>query len=192
VTRLEFNLLPEEFRRPEKEVRLKLWAVVLVGVAIVIIVFLVLVYTGQTRRLDELANGINETQTEIAKLQESVRLTEEVDKLKAGLEENINAINALANQNADRVSILQTVNRCIPPQLALVSLEERSQTYLITGYASSNMIVAKFIDTLRQSGKFTTVTLTFIRPTVVDREDVLSFEVSAIVSYSTPQPEQQL
>ena len=34
---LEFNLLPEEFRRPEREIRLRLWGVVLAGVAVVVI-----------------------------------------------------------------------------------------------------------------------------------------------------------
>jgi Tfp pilus assembly protein PilN len=191
VARLEFNLLPEEFRRPEREVRLRLWAVVLAGVAVVLIAFLVLIYTGQVRKLEELSTHVRETQAEIAKLQESVRLTEEVDRLKGGLEENISAINALANQNADRVTILEAVNRCLPDELALISLEEKSQTYLITGYASSNIIVATFIEKLKQSGRFSTVTLTFIRPTTIEGQDALSFEVNAMAGYYSNQAGQQ-
>ena len=191
MTRLEFNLLPEEFRRPEREVRLKLWAVVLAGVAVVLIAFLVLVYSGQMKKMNQLVTNIRTTQGEIAKLQESVRLTEEVDRLRGGLEENISAINALANRNAERVNILETVNGCISDQLALVSLEEKSQTYLITGYASSNIVVAAFIDDLRKSGRFSTATLTFIRPTTIEDQDVLSFEVNAIAGSSSNQTGQQ-
>lgn len=181
MARLEFNLLPEEFRRPEREVRLKLWAVVLTAVAVILIAFLVLVYTGQMRKMDQMANRINETQAEIAKLRESVRLTEDVDQLKGGLEENIYAINALANRNAERVNILQKVNQCVPPELSLVSLEERSQTYLVTGYANSHLTVAGFIDNLKAAVIFQNVTLTYIRPTIVEGEDVLSFEITAAI-----------
>ena len=190
MSSLEFNLLPEEFRRPEREVRLKMWAVVLVGVAVVLVAFLILVYTGQMRRLDELSKTINETQAEIAKLQESVRLTEEVDRLKEGIEENIDAINTLSNQNAGRVNILQQVNRSIPSQMALVSLEERSQTFLLSGYANSHLTVARFMDTLKAKEVFRHVTLTFIRPSAVDGEDVLSFEVTATVGNITLATEQ--
>ena len=183
---LEFNLLPDEFRRPEKEVRLKMWAVVLAVVGIVLIVFLFLVYTGQMRRLDYLSNRIGQTQDEISKLQESVRLTEEVDRLRGGLTENINAINELANQNGDRVKILQEINRCVQPRMSLVSLEQRSQTYLITGYAMSNLTVARFIDKLNTSGRIQRVALTYIKPSAVGDEDVLSFEVSGVASASSP------
>ena len=181
MAQLEFNLLPEEFRRPEREVRLKLWAVVLTGVAVILVAFLILVYTGQARKMDELGNRINGTQAEIAKLRESVRLTEDVDRLKGGLEENIYAINALANQNAKRVNILQKVNQCVSPELSLVSLEERSQTYLVTGYANSHLTVARFIDNLKAAVVFQNVTLTYIRPTQVEGEDVLSFEITAAI-----------
>ena len=137
MTILEFNLLPEEFRRPEKVVRLKLWAVVLAGVAIVLVAILILVYTGQTKKLDNLRARISHTQSDIAKLQESVRLTEEVDNLRGGLTENINAINALANQNAVGVRILQEINGCIQPRMSLVSLEQRNHIPLHRNYLHS-------------------------------------------------------
>ena len=185
MTALEFNLLPEEFRRPEKVVRLRLWAVTLAGVAMVLIAFLIFVYTGQTKKLDYLSTRIRETQGDIAKLQESVRLTDEVDRLKEGLAENINAINELANQNADGVTILQEINRCIQPHMSLVSLEQQSHTYLITGYAMSNLTVARFIDKLQTSERFQSVALTFIKPTIVEDEDVLSFEVNGMIKASS-------
>lgn len=187
--RLEFNLLPEEFRRPERIVRLRMWGVMLAVVVGVLVAFLVLVYTGQLRKMDNLTKKINEAQEEISKLQESVQLTEKVDELKKGLAENINAINALANQNAERVKILQEINGCVSPQMSLVSLEEKAlgtgYGYFITGYATSNLTVVRFMDKLKESQKFQSVTLTFIRPARVDSEDVLSFEVNGVVSISS-------
>jgi Tfp pilus assembly protein PilN len=186
---LEFNLLPEEFRRPEKVVRFRIWGVVLVVVAVVLVALLVLVYTGQSRRLRELNARIHEAQSEISKLQESVRLTREVDELKSGISENIRAINAVANQNAERVKVLQKINECVSSEMALRSLEEQAlgtgYGYLITGYAASNLTVVRFIDQLKNSEKFQRVTLTFIRPTQVDGEYVMSFEVNAVVSLSS-------
>ena len=185
MSALEFNLLPEEFRRPEKVVRLKVWGVLLGLVAIVLVVFLLLVYTGQTRRLNDLAGKVRETNDEISRLRESVRLTEEVDKLKEGLSENIDAINDLANQNVDRVQLLQEINMCVPPNMSLVSLEQRNNTYLITGYAMSNLTVARFMDRLKTSEQFQRVALTFIKPSTVEDEDVLSFEVSGTARTSS-------
>lgn len=185
MTILEFNLLPEEFRRPEKIVRLKLCPILLAGVTIVLVAFLIFVYTGQTRKLGSLATRISETQGDIAKLQESIRLTEDADNLKEGLTENINAINALANQNVERVTLLQKINSCIQPQMSLVSLEQRNHTYLITGYAMSNLTVARFIDKLQASERFQHIALTFIKPRVVNEEDVLSFEINSTVNASS-------
>jgi Tfp pilus assembly protein PilN len=180
VSVLEFNLLPEEFRRPEKVVRLRVWVVLLAVMAVLLAAFLAILYSGQTSRLKELSTKIEETQSEMARLQESVRLTEEVDRLKTGLEQNINAINALANQNAERVRIMQQINTCVPGEMSLVSLEEKSQTFLLTGFAGSNLIVAQFMDRLKASGKFRSVDLTFIKPATLNDEDVLSFEVRCL------------
>ncbi|MFQ6093157.1 MAG: PilN domain-containing protein [bacterium] len=185
---LEFNLLPEEFRRPERVVLLRVWAVVLGVVVAALVLLLVLVYTGQLRKLKDLAGRIDEAQRKIAELQESVQLTKEVDELKKGLTENIGAINALANQNGERVRILQGINSCVPPQLWLVSLEEKNlgggYGYLITGYANSNLTVVRFIERLKESQEFQSVTLTFIKPAKVADEDVLNFEVNSVVSIS--------
>ena len=136
--------------------------------------------------MGELSDQIRTTQADIAKLQESGRLTEEVDRLKGGLSENIYAINALANQNADRVKVLSHVNRAIPSQISLVSLEQNNNTYLITGYALSNVTVARFIDKLKETGLFQNLSLTYIRPTTMDGEDVLSFEVTGMVFSTLP------
>ena len=186
---LEFNLLPEEFRRPEKVVRFRLWGVVLVVAAVAVVAILVLVYTGQMRRLRELSTRISDAQSEISKLQESVRLTREVDELKSGISENIQAINAVANQNAERVKVLQKINECVSYEMALRSLEEQTlgtgYGYLITGYAESNLTVVRFIEKLKDSEKFQRVTLMFIRPTQVDGEYVMSFEVNAVVTLSS-------
>lgn len=186
---LEFNLLPEEFRRPEKVVRFRIWGVVIVVVALVLVALLILVYTGQMRRMRNLDTRIHEAQGEISKLQESVRLTREVDELKSGISENIRAINAVANQNAERVTVLQMINACVSQDMALVSLEEQvlgtGYGYLITGYATSNLAVVRFMDKLKDSEKFQRVTLTFIRPTQVGGEYVLSFEVNSVVSFSS-------
>jgi len=177
---LEFNLLPEEFRRPEKVVRLHLWVVLLALLAVLLAVFLAVLYSSQTSRLKKISTKIEETQNEISRLQESVRLTEEVDRLKTGLERNINAINALANQNTERVRIMQQINGCVPGQMSLISLEEKSQTFLLTGFANSNLVVAQFIDRLKASEKFQSIDLTFIKPATLNDEDVLSFEVRCV------------
>ena len=186
---LEFNLLPEEFRRPEKVVRFRIWGVVVVAVAVVLVVVLILIYTGQRKTMENLNARIGTAQGDIAKLQESVRLTREVDELKAGISDNIRAINAVANRNAERVTVLQQINGCVSHELALVSLEEQAlgtgYGYLVTGYATSNLAVVRFMDRLKQSDNFQQVTLTFIRPTQVDGEYVLSFEVNAVVSFSS-------
>ena len=183
---LKFNLLPEELRRPERVIRFRVWGVLLVVVGAVLVALLLLVYTGQMSTLRDLAGRIDEAQGEIAKLQESVRLTQEVDALKKGLTENIQAINALANQNAERVRILQEINSCVPAHMWLVSLEEQNlghaYGYLMTGYANSNITVATFMDKLKGSQMFQTVTLTYIKPAQVEEEDVLSFEISGVAS----------
>ncbi|UCE18366.1 MAG: PilN domain-containing protein [Gemmatimonadota bacterium] len=185
---LEFNLLPEEFRRPEKVVRFRIWGVVIVVATAVLVGFLILIYTGQRRTLDNLNARIGSAQSDIAKLQESVRLTREVDELKTGISQNIRAINAVANQNAERVAVLQQINACVSHELALISLEEQAlgtgYGYLITGHATSNLAVVRFIDSLKDSEKFQRVTLTYIRPTQVDGEYVLSFEINAVVTLS--------
>ncbi len=128
-------------------------------VILILLVFIILNFT-TSNKISNLENKKDNLQMQIDKFTEEKNnaglLLSENEEIKLK-QYSLNLIEKADNINSVSTSILETVKTSIPSSLFLSSLEINDGQLIITGYAKSTNIIAKFQNNLSKSDLFNDV-----------------------------------
>ncbi|MFN8625439.1 MAG: PilN domain-containing protein [Candidatus Binatia bacterium] len=123
------------------------------------VLFMVVPYMLQTRRLTNLDNEISQLRTELAKLDEQTREVRDLDKKRAELEAKLKVIDDLKQKRVGPVHIIEDLSTATPEKLWLVEFADVNALATITGLALDNQTIATFMRQLQSSKYFFDVDL---------------------------------
>lgn len=181
---VEINLLPIELR-PKKfslSFNFQLFLPLLGGA---ILLFFVFRYTSNIQRdIDGVEEQLDKIKQKDAQIEKKLALSDNTRKLKERLDNQINAVKQLENQMVDRISLLQTLNVCLPRDSWLASVVEDTlanggMKVTIVGEAFDSETIGSFMRKLNVSGFFNTVSLSYIEPKQSGGVETYGFEIVA-------------
>jgi Tfp pilus assembly protein PilN len=178
---VRINLLPEEFRRRKRKVRISgsWWyaAAVVGGVCLV----LMAVTLWQTSRIGRLETEILQTREEAERQKADLELVQELIALKESILKRMKVVEQL-NQNRTRwIDILTAMSQSVPEDMWLTSFKEsvigdRSRAR-IQGMSFSLKPIALFMDRMEETPRFTHPEFTYAQRVPILEGMAYNFEI---------------
>jgi type IV pilus assembly protein PilN len=179
---IRINLLPQEERTRQR--RLPTIKIPQVGAVVPFVVLGLVVgviattATVQSRNLVKLKQDIEVAQAESAKYKPQLEKIRQITQQRAEVRSRLDMIANLDRQRYYRVQLLDDLSRSIPSNLWISSFSEVGKgTFQIDGVTFSNFNVAKFMNSLDETGQFTSVDLTVAEKGTIDELDVVQFSL---------------
>ena len=178
---VRINLLPEEFRRRKRKLRIsgRWWyiAAVVGGVCLILLALTM----WQKSRIGRLETEISQTRAEAERQKADLELVRELTALKENILQRMQVVEQL-NQNRTRwLDILTALSQSVPEDMWLVSFKgseigESSQAR-IQGMSFSLKPIALFMDSMEKTQRFTEPEFTFAQRVPVPEGMAYNFEV---------------
>jgi len=179
---IRINLLPQEERTKQR--RLPTIKIPQVGAVVPFVVLGVVVCviaataTLQGRKLAQLKNDIEVTQAESAQYKPQLEKIRQITQQRQEVRARLDMIASLDRQRYFRVQVLDELSRSIPENLWVKGFSEVSAgSFQIEGVTFSNFNVARFMQNLESSEKFTNVDLTVAEQGTIEDLDVVQFSL---------------
>ena len=125
-----------------------------------------------------LRREIEQNQLEIVRLKPIIAEGQRHRLEKEELERRVNAIEAVARNQARPTYLLDTLADMLPADLWLTRVEEKSQQLRLAGTTYSSVALSDFMANLRASGKFKEVDLVESRQDLGKSPRTITFEVT--------------
>jgi type IV pilus assembly protein PilN len=125
----------------------------------VAILFMVIPYVIQGRRLARLDDQIDTLQREITQLNEQTKEASDLDRKKGELQAKLRVIDDLNLKRVGPLHVLEALSTTTPEKLWLVDFNESRGNATINGVALDNQTVAQFLRQLGESPYFVNVDL---------------------------------
>ena len=125
-----------------------------------------------------LHRDIEQDQAEVARLKPIIAEGERYRAEKQDLERRVNAIEAVARNQARPTYLLDALADVLPGGLWLTRVEEKSQQLKLVGASHSSVALADFMANLKASGKFADVDLVESRQDLTKSPRTITFEVT--------------
>ena len=130
-------------------------------------------------------------QNEINRKEEKVKLVTESGEQKKVLEKRLGAIDQLRKAKVGPVRMMEELVDKTPPKVQLKELSETAGRIKLTGYASTNADISKFLKGLEESRYFNDVYLNTIEQVEVSGFKLKSFSISARMKLPSSTPEKE-
>ena len=154
---IRINLLPTKEAQRAFDRRQQL-SVAALGLLLAVL-FMVVPYMLQSRRLTTLDQEISQLRSELAKLDEQTREVRDLDKKRAELQAKLHVIDDLKQKRVGPVRIIEDLSAATPEKLWLVEFNDVNALATITGLALDNQTIATFMRQLQSSKYFFDVDL---------------------------------
>lgn len=148
------------------------------GVAIVLVV-IVLTMISQKAQIASLESKIKGYSEELIKLAGPKRLVDDYLKKQADVSTKLNEIASIDKTRFYTVTLLDQLSHALPDYLWLISMKDEKDLISIEGMTFSNLIVADFMDRLKESGYFTNVELTQTSKTESEGRELVKFSITS-------------
>jgi type IV pilus assembly protein PilN len=145
---------------------------------VVIIAAVVLIFLSQRAQITGLNTKIKGYQEELSKLAGPKRMVDEFEAKKQEVKTKLDEITAIDKDRFNAVKLLDQLSRAMPEYLWLISVKEEKNGISMEGMTFSNLIVADFMDRLKESGYFTGVELTQTSKAVSEGRELVKFGIS--------------
>lgn len=179
---IKINLLP--IRAESKGSTLRLQAIAAAVLLLVVAGVCYWFYDGVLNEVADAQTELQRIQTETSRLQSIIGEIEQIKSRKADLEKKLEVIDSLEKDRLTTVKVMETVARATPEQLWLTNLEYVGGNVKVTGSATDNQIIAKYIQTLSQTPGVSNIVLSETKRGKEDGYDVVQF--SMIFSIKVP------
>jgi type IV pilus assembly protein PilN len=126
----------------------------------------------------ELRRDIEQNQAEITRLKPIIAEGRRYRAEKEDLERRVNAIEAVARNQARPTYLLDALAGVLPGGLWLTRVEEKTQQLKLNGTTYSSVALSDFMANLRSSGKFKDVDLVESRQDLTKSPRTITFEVT--------------
>ncbi len=154
---IRINLIPRKVPKRAAMVRRQTLAIVAPLVIVLAIVYAV--HNRLSGQVEALQAEIQTLTSQITIAKAKLKKVPQYKKKKADLEARLKAVEFLNKQRFGPVRIMDTLTTTIPKDMWLESLAESGLQVTITGWASDNLIVSKFMTNLEASPYFQNVEL---------------------------------
>lgn len=185
---IRINLLPEEFRRRKRKIRISVnWGYVVAAVVGVLLILLVLTIW-QKSRLGRLEKNIYQTRMEAERQKADLELVQELIALKERILQHVQVVEELNQSRTRWLEILAALSGSVPGEMWLVSLRENSVggnfQAQVQGMSFSLKPIAVFMDNLDETELFSNSQFTYAQRLAVHEGMAYDFEIVAdLLSY---------
>lgn len=181
---IRINLLPQEERTRQRKlptIKIPQVGAVVPFVVLGVVVFVIATTaTLQGRKLAKLENDIEVTQAESAKYKPQLEKIRQITQQRQEVRARLDMIASLDRQRYFRVQLLDDLSRSMPKNLWVKTLAEiDAGRFQIEGVTFSNFNVARFMQNLEASDRFTGVDLTVAEQGSIEDLDVVQFSLSS-------------
>lgn len=157
---IRINLLPVKKSRRAEALRTELTLALIALVALIVFVALVQVFMIARQNEAEAENA--RLKQKIDEMQAVVARVEEIEALKADLNQKLQVIKELKANKAGPVRLLDELAQATPEKLQLTKVEEDGGLVKLAGDAVSNEVISQFLSNLEGSPYFREVYLNAI------------------------------
>ena len=162
---IRLNLLP--YRETRRVARLRQFAVLLGGVAVIGVLVVLLGFTVFDARL-QMQNARNEyLKTEIAKLDKQISAIHELKKETQELLARKQVVESLQTDRSDAVHLLDQLVRLMPEGVFLKSIDQHGDVVHLQGYAQSSARVSSLMRNLDSSPWLSNATLIEVKAATI-------------------------
>ena len=162
---IRLNLLP--YRETRRVARLRQFAVLLGGVAVIGVLVVLLGFTVFDARL-QMQNARNEyLKTEIAKLDKQISAIHELKKETQELLARKQVVESLQTNRSDAVHLLDQLVRLMPEGVFLKSIDQHGDVVHLQGYAQSSARVSSLMRNLDSSPWLSNATLIEVKAATI-------------------------
>lgn len=145
---------------------------------VVIIAAVALIFLSQRAQTTGLNTKIKGYEEELAKLAGPKRMVDEFEAKKKEVKTKLDEITAIDRDRFNTVKLLDQLSLAMPEYLWLLSVKEEKNGIFMEGMTFSNLIVADFMDRLKESGYFTGVELTQTSKAESEGRELVKFAIS--------------
>lgn len=177
------NLLPTKSKLKKEVFILHVIVLVLLCVISAVSYFL-FVDSGINSKLNHEDQYITRLNTQIKSLESVIQKVENFKKQKADLERKIGTIQQLNDQRTGPVNFMEEFSVILPEKMWISSFREEGKNLSLEGLAVDGPTVEEFVDELRASRFFTTVTLESVNKQVLEGRDYEKFVIKCGVTYT--------
>lgn len=204
MAKIEINLLPRELRKKTKIVSIDKSITYIAGLVVILIILFVAVTVFQNIKLKSMDVKIAEAQKKTDQLKPNIELVDALTQVKDKIMQRMSAIEALDQNRAVWVRVLEDLSKRVPEYLWLSLLKEEesslpkadslkpktsvpseSQVRKVTleGYSYSLNSLASFMIQLMQSRYFTNMDLQYVKRADVKESKAFSFQLVGDLNY---------
>jgi Tfp pilus assembly protein PilN len=148
------------------------------GVVIVLAV-IVLTMISQKAQIASLESKIKGYSEELTKLAGPKRLVDDYLKKQADVNTKLNEIASIDKTRFYTVTLLDQLSHALPDYLWLTSMKDEKDLIYLEGMTFSNLIVADFMDRLKESGYFSNVELTQTSKAESEGKELVKFSITS-------------
>jgi len=181
---IKINLLPRGLRERKRGISKGTIYLILGCVGVILILFVLLQY--QKFKLRNVNKSIAIAQRETTRLAPQIRLVEELERLKTGVEERMRAIEELDKNRAFWIKLLERFGVAIPDNLWLTSFKESGDgdtpQVIIEGESYSLNNLATLMLRLGYTPFFDNVELNWVKQSQQKERKTFSFQLACNLS----------
>ncbi|MCB1198115.1 MAG: PilN domain-containing protein [Deltaproteobacteria bacterium] len=180
---IRINLLPTKSKF-KKEIFI-FHMIVLAGLCVVsAVMYFVLLDAGINKKISHEEQYITRLNTQIKSLDSVIKKVDDFKKQKADLEKKIKTIKQLNAQRTGPVNFMEEFAIILPEKLWINTFKEEGRNLSLDGIAVDGPTVELFVDELRDSGFFTTVTLESVTQESSNGVNLQKFVIKCGVTYT--------
>lgn len=180
---IRINLLPTKSKF-KKEIFI--FHMIILGAlsAISIALYFVILDASINKKISHEEQYITRLNTQIKSLDSVIKKVENFKKQKADLEKKIKTIKQLNAQRTGPVNFMEEFSKILPEKLWITTFKEEGRSLALEGIAIDGPTIELFVDELRESKFFTTVTLESVSQDFNDGKETQKFIIKCGVTYT--------
>lgn len=174
---IKVNLLPVRVSRRQEAVKKEL---VLGGIGLALVLLLCTVlYVLLAANVNDVRAENSRLEKDLENLKAIVARVDEIEKFNEELKRKLAVIDELRANKVGPVHLLDELSNATPEKLYLRSMKEKQRKITLSGLASSNEVIAQFLQNLEKSDWFDEVYLNGIAQQNIGGLNLKEFEVTA-------------
>lgn len=146
---------------------------------VILLVVIVLTMISQKAQVVSLESKIKGYNDELTKLAGPKRLVDDYLAKQADVSTKLNEISSIDKTRFYTVTLLDQLSYALPDYLWLTSMKDEKDLISIEGMTFSNLIVADFMDRLKESGYFANVELTQTSKAESEGRELVKFSITS-------------
>ncbi len=155
---------------------------------VIILVVIVLTMISQKAQISSLESKIKGYNEELTKLSGPKRLVDDYLQKQAAVSTKLNEISSIDKNRFYTVTLLDQLSHAMPDYLWLISMKDEKELISLEGMTFSNLIVADFMDRLKESGYFTNVELAQTAKAESEGRELVKFSITSKYSETSNKP----